>query len=88
MTSLIIREPRGIINTPTAAAAPVTLSDLVSQQFAVMLDEWNDGMRLDRELQNSRARAFWRAQRRMTLADLMDILGIRYGTTLETLGQL
>lgn len=94
-------EPVGILNTPgaitwTPSPPPPPCADedwgafrdLINSMFSAALSEWERGMVVDRELQNSRARLFWRAQRRMTINDLADMLDIRYSTALELLGLL
>lgn len=64
------------------------MAEFRRSMFSAALKEWERGMVIDRELQNSRARLFWRAQRRMSITELMDMLGVHYGTMLEALGQL
>lgn len=95
-------QPVGILNTPhlpikwTPPPPPAPYEEegwdeiraLIHSMFSAALKEWERGMVVDRELQNSRARLFWRAQRRMSTTKLMDMLGVHYGTMLEALGQL
>jgi hypothetical protein len=95
-------QPVGILNTarppitwmPSPPPAAYEDADwceaweLINSMFSAALKEWENGMVADRELQNSRARLFWRAQRRMSLDETMAKIRTRYGTALEALGRL
>lgn len=95
-------QPVGILNAPHAPVAwtppppPASCEEegwgeiraLVNSMFSAALREWERGMVVDRELQNARARLFWRAQRRMSITELLDMLGIHYGAASELLGRL